>query len=178
MEYNDHEFPQYNTMADMDDVLESCELLSSIPEIEETYSNSFPEMFPIDDGSFVGTTEFPEVYLGDYWMDYRAGSGLQNDTEDTLRLSYETPQNSSSSETSHCCCCNELSDLKRWRLSHLARFYTNTIRGIADILAELKVLRLALEHFSQDVSLVTEKLIKDGEKDGEDNKDEEAGQVA
>lgn len=113
MEYKDPEFPQYNTMDNRDDVLESCELLSSIPEIDETYFNSFQEMFPIDDGSFVGTTELPEVYIGDYCMDYGAGSGLQHDTDDTLRLSYETPQHSSSSETSHCCCCNELSDLKR-----------------------------------------------------------------
>lgn len=60
-------------------------------------------------------------------------------------------------------------------------FYTNTIRGIADILAELKVLRLALQHFSDDVSQVTEKLMKNDEKDGkdwEDEKDEEAGQIA
>lgn len=108
------EYPesQYNTMADnMDDALERCELLS-IPEIEDTYLNSF-EMFPINDGSIVGTTELPEIYLDDYCMDYRAVSGLQNDTEDTLRLFYETPQHSSSSETAHCCCCNELSDLKK-----------------------------------------------------------------
>ncbi|KFZ00627.1 hypothetical protein V500_00985 [Pseudogymnoascus sp. VKM F-4518 (FW-2643)] len=167
MEYKVPQSPKYNTTADnMDDVLESCELLSSIPEMEETDYNSFRAMFPINDGSFFGATELPEVYLDDYCMNFRDDSDLQHDAEDTLRLSYETPQHSSSSETAHCCCCNELSDMKR---------------GIADILAELKVLRLALQHFSDDVSQVTEKLMKNDEKDGkdwEDEKDEEAGQIA
>ncbi|KFZ19815.1 hypothetical protein V501_00471 [Pseudogymnoascus sp. VKM F-4519 (FW-2642)] len=168
MEHKDPEFPKYNIIADnMDDVLESCELLSNIPEMEETDYNSFRAMFPINDGSFFGAAELPEVYLDlDDYMNYEVDSDLQHDTEDTLRMSYETPQHSSSSETAHCCCCNELSDMKR---------------GIADILAELKVLQLALQHFSHDVSQVTEKLTKNDEKGGKDwgdEKDEEPGQIA
>lgn len=157
-----------NTPDDMDDFLEACRLLGPIPETEEANQSLFAEMYP--EGETFVATDSSETYFDDFQnTNYSVGSEPPHDTAENFGSPYETTQASS---TVYCSSCTEFSAMKRWDYATFQFIYANPDRDIAEILSELRILRITLHHLSYDVSLVTEKLAERDEKDGKDERDE------